>query len=97
MPSLLTALFINSAGVFIGRANGFNRESTMLKLPKRGRNGASEGERGEGGEKEDKIFFSPPPPPLLLSPSHLPKGLLFLLFPIFLCHKIKDGGFIVAI
>ena len=25
-----------SAGVFIGRANGFNRESAMLKLPKRG-------------------------------------------------------------
>ena len=65
MPSLLTALFINSAGVFIGRANGFNRESTMLKLPKRGRNGASEGEGGEGGEKEEKIFFSPPPPPSL--------------------------------
>ena len=30
------------------RANGFNRESAMLKLPKRGGNGASQGE-GEGG------------------------------------------------
>ena len=29
----------------------------------------------------------------LLSPSHLPEGLLFLLSPIFLCHKIKDGGY----
>ena len=36
------------------RANGFNRESAMLKLPKRGGNG-------------------------------------------FLCHRIKDGGFIVVI
>ena len=31
-------------------------------------------------------------PPFLLSPSHLPLGLLFLLFPIFHCHKIKDGA-----
>ena len=36
-------------------------------------------------------------PALLFSPSHLPKGSLFLLSPIFLCHKIKDGGFIVSI
>ena len=28
-------------GVFIGRANGFARESAMIKLPKRGGNGAS--------------------------------------------------------
>ena len=34
-----------------------------------------------------------PPPPFLLSPSHLPQGLLFLLSPIFHCHKIKDGGY----
>ena len=27
------------------------------------------------------------------APSHLPKGLLFLLSPIFHCHKIKDGGY----
>ena len=39
-------------------------------------------------------FFSPLPlPPFLLSPSHLPLGLLFLLSPIFHCHKIKDGGY----
>ena len=29
--------------------------------------------------------------------SHLPSGLILLLSPIFLCHRIKDGGFIVAI
>ena len=45
------------------RVNGFNRESAMLKLPKRGGNGASQGEGGGGGEKEEKYFFSPPPPP----------------------------------
>ena len=27
----------------------------------------------------------------------LPSGLILLLSPIFLCHRIKDGGFIVAI
>ena len=86
------------------RANGFNRESAMLKLPKRGGNGASQGEGGGGGEKEEKIFififyfFLPLPlPPLLFLPSHLPSGLILLLSPIFLCHRIKDGGFIVAI
>ena len=30
-----------SAGVFIGHANGFARESAMLKLPKKGGKGAS--------------------------------------------------------
>ena len=77
MPSLLTALFINSAGVFIGRANGFNRESAMLKLPKRGRNGASEGEGGEGGEKEEKIFFPSPSPLSFFRPHTYPKGYYF--------------------
>ena len=40
-------------------------------------------------------FFSPLPlPPFLLSPSHLPLGLLFLLSPIFHCHKINlDGSY----
>ena len=43
-------------------------------------------------------FFLPLPlPPLLFLPSHLPSGLILLLSPIFLCHRIKDGGFIVAI
>ena len=60
------------------RANGFNRESAMLKLPKRGGNGAS--------QMESRKW-----------PSHLPSGLILLLSPIFLCHRIKDGGFIVAI
>ena len=42
----------------------------------------------------DRRIFSPfPLPPFLLSPSHLPLGLLFLLSPIFHCHKIKDGGY----
>ena len=106
------------AGVFIGCTNGFNRKSAMLKLPKRGGNGTSQGEGGggRGEEKEEKmsaqkhcgnekhplisIFFPPLPlllPPLLLSPSHLPEGLLFLFSPIFLCYNIKDGGFIVVI
>ena len=40
------------------------------------------------------VFFSPLPlPSFLLSLSHLPQGLLFLLSPIFHCHKIKDGGY----
>ena len=42
------------------RANGFDRESAMLKLLKRGGNGASQGEGG--GEKEEKTS-SPPPSP----------------------------------
>ena len=53
------------------RANGFNRESAMLKLPKRGRNGASQGEGGGGGEKEEKtIFFLPSPSPLFFFCPH---------------------------
>ena len=68
-----------------------------LKLPKRGGNGASQRERGGGGEREEKkkkkkSIFSPLPP-FLFSPLHLPKGVLFLLSPISLCHKIKDGGY----
>ena len=43
-----------SAGVFIGRANGFNRESAILKLPKRGGNEASQEEGGGAEEKEEK-------------------------------------------
>ena len=35
-------------------ANGFNRESFMLKLPKGGGNGVSQGEGGGGREKEEK-------------------------------------------
>ena len=54
-------------------------------------NGANQRRRGGGGERE--IFFALPLPPFLLSFSHLLKGILFLLSPIFLCHKIKDGGY----
>ena len=53
--------------------------------------GAGRG-RGEREEKKKKSIFSPLLPVLLL-PSHLPKGVLFLLSPIVLCHKIKDGGY----
>ena len=48
-------------------------------------------EREGGREREEKTSSSPPP--FLLLPSHLPYGLLFLLSPIFLCQKIKDGGY----
>ena len=55
--------------------------------------GASQRERGGRGERrENAVFFLPSPSLFPLSPLHLPKGLLFLLSPIFLCHKIKDGG-----
>ena len=50
-----------SAGVFFGCANVSARESAMLKLPKRGGNGASQRERGEGdggGKREEKITFA---------------------------------------
>ena len=44
-----------SAGVFFGCANVFARESAILKLPKRGGNGASQRERGGSGKREEKI------------------------------------------
>ena len=44
-----------SAGVFFGYANVFARESAMFKLPKRGGNGVSRRERGEGGKRDEKI------------------------------------------
>ena len=45
-----------SAGVFFLCANVSARESAMLKLPKRGGNGASQRERGErvGAEREKR-------------------------------------------
>ena len=77
-------------GVFFGRANVFARESAMVKLQKRGRNGASQGQWGRGREEFQRtefpkeqwyragVFF-------LISPSHLslflpstyPKGCYF--------------------
>ena len=42
----------------------------MLKLPKRGGNGASQGEGGKGGEKEEKYFFLPSPSPLFFFCPH---------------------------
>ena len=44
-------------------ANGFNRESAMLKLPKRGENGASQGEGG-GGSSVRVIISTLPNLPL---------------------------------
>ena len=42
-------------GVFFGRANVFARESAMLKLQKRGRNGASQEQRGRKGGGGDEF------------------------------------------
>ena len=77
--------------VLIAKALCWNsrREEEMGRVKGRG--------RGRGERRERKKRKPVPLPPLLFSPSHLPWGLLFLLSPIFLCHKIKDGGFIVAI
>ena len=68
-------------GVFFGRANVFARESAMLKLQKRGRNGASQGQWGRGREEFQRtefpkrtvisgrrIFSHLPLPPFPLSP-----------------------------
>ena len=72
----------------------FARKIAMLKLPEERRKlgGDSKGAGSWRRERRD-FFFSPPPPLFLLSLSHLPKGLLFLLSLIFHCHKIKDGGY----
>ena len=53
--------------------------------------------RANGFNPESAMFPPLPLPPLLFLPSHLPSGLILLLSPIFLCHRIKDGGFILAI
>ena len=42
--TLVRCVLAYSKGVFIGRTNVFARESAMLKLPKRGGNGASQRE-----------------------------------------------------
>ena len=47
-------------------------------------------EKGEGWEERSLHPYVPPHP--LFSPYHLPQGMIFLLFLIFLSHKIKDGG-----
>ena len=70
----------------------------MFKLEKRGENGVSQRERGKGREERREnlrnslfVVFSPLPS-FLLSPKHLPLGLLFLLSLIFPRHN-KDGGY----
>ena len=80
-------------GVFFGRANVFARESAMLKLQKRGRNGASQEQRGRGGGESSvcqrtefpkrtvisgrRIFLLSPSPILNFRPSTYPKGCYF--------------------
>ena len=83
-----------SAGVFFERAICLRKRhvETSRREEEMGRlKGSGE---GAGREKRKRRIFSPLPlPPFLLLPSHLPEGLLFLLSPIFHCHKIKDGGY----
>ena len=59
----VSVLLACSSDIFCGCANVFPRESTMLKLQKRGKSKGG----GGGGEREEKMpacfFFSPPPPP----------------------------------
>ena len=62
------------------RANGFNCESFMLKLPKGGGNGASQAEGGGGGEKEEKKRekeSSSPSPLSFFCPDTYAKGYYF--------------------
>ena len=57
------------------RANGFDRESAMLKLLKRGGNGASQGEGGRGERRENAL---PSPFPLsFFGPHTYAKGYYF--------------------
>ena len=49
----------------------------MLKLPKKGGNGASQGEEGESGKKEEKIFLPSPSPLSFFRPHTYPKGYYF--------------------
>ena len=61
-------------------ANGFNRESFMLKLPKGGGNGVSQGEGGGGREKEEKKRekeSSSPSPISFFHPHTYAKGYYF--------------------
>ena len=53
-PSKSVYILACSAAVFFGCENVFVRESAMLKLPKRGENGASQRERGGGGKRETR-------------------------------------------
>ena len=75
----------------------FARESATLKLPeerRRWRESKAAG-RGRGERRESAVFFfSPPPPPFpffALAPTV--RVTIFLLSPIFHCHKIKDGSY----
>ena len=84
-----------SAGVFFGRGNVLHAKAPCWnskreeKIGRVNRSGVGAGER-----RENAILISPlPPPPVLLSPQHLPWGLLFLLSLIFPRHNIKDGGY----
>ena len=56
-----------SAGVFVGRASDFARESAMLKLPEERRKWGES--KGGGREKRKRRTFFLPSPPLLPFPS----------------------------
>ena len=92
--TMVNACSTRSVGVFFKGAKVFSRESAMLKLQSRGGNEASQrGMEKEREEKREREYFTPtPPPPFFLSPKHPAWGLLFLLSPIFLCHKIEIDG-----
>ena len=69
------------------QSTSFCRTNQELRLP-------AYGVSQKNNDIGQAYFFSPLPlPPFLLSPSHQPSGLIFVLSPIFHCHKIKDGGY----
>ena len=59
----VSVLLACSSDIFCGCANVFSRESTMLKLQKRGKSKGGGRGWGEGRENACLFFFSPPPPP----------------------------------
>ena len=90
--------------VGVKRCSPEGEEQCVTQTRKHRRCAMGRVKRKQGGGRRENLslfvfFFSPPP---LLSPSSalvtnwLPYGLLFLLSPIFLCHKIKDGGYCVT-
>ena len=59
----VSVLLACSSDIFCGCANVFPRESTMLKLQKRGKSKGGGRGWGEGRENACLFFFSPPPSP----------------------------------
>ena len=60
----VSVLLACSSDIFCGCANVFPRESTMLKLQKRGKSKGGERGWGEGRENACLFFFLPSPSPL---------------------------------